>query len=356
MAYVYRHIRLDKNEPFYIGISAEEGDKYTRAYTKKERNNLWYKIVAKTDYAVEIILDEISLENAYEKEKEFIKLYGRIDLNIGTMSNLTDGGELFVNLSPETKKRMVEKMSIVRRKPILQYTIDGDFIREWDSAKTAGESLNIPCSHITHCCKKKSFHIRGFIWMYKKGDEILLKISEKEHRKRVIITDYSHYRNPLINAKRTANKDLVAMAEKIKVPIIQYDKSGNLIKEWSSATDAGNSLALKNFSSITSCCNGKRNSAYSFVWRYKEPNKWFEPIYIERKVDTYKISKKLKIPIAQFDLDMNFITKWDSAIDAGKELGIHPNSIRNSCNPDYRSKTAGGFIWKYNLNLSKKAA
>jgi len=28
MAYVYRHIRLDKNEPFYIGIGSEEFKKY----------------------------------------------------------------------------------------------------------------------------------------------------------------------------------------------------------------------------------------------------------------------------------------------------------------------------------------
>ena len=37
MAYVYRHIRLDKNEPFYIGISK---DAY-RPFTKKGRNKYY---------------------------------------------------------------------------------------------------------------------------------------------------------------------------------------------------------------------------------------------------------------------------------------------------------------------------
>lgn len=32
MAYVYRHIRLDKNEPFYIGIGKDEGGKYIWKY------------------------------------------------------------------------------------------------------------------------------------------------------------------------------------------------------------------------------------------------------------------------------------------------------------------------------------
>ena len=32
MAYIYRHIRLDKNEPFYIGIGSDKD--YKRAYNK----------------------------------------------------------------------------------------------------------------------------------------------------------------------------------------------------------------------------------------------------------------------------------------------------------------------------------
>ena len=38
MAYLYRHIREDKNEPFYIGIGSDST--YKRAnQTKKERRN-----------------------------------------------------------------------------------------------------------------------------------------------------------------------------------------------------------------------------------------------------------------------------------------------------------------------------
>ena len=39
MAVLYRHIRIDKNEPFYIGI----GDKENRAYSHKGRNKVLYK-------------------------------------------------------------------------------------------------------------------------------------------------------------------------------------------------------------------------------------------------------------------------------------------------------------------------
>ena len=95
MAYVYRHIRLDNNEPFYIGISATD-DNYARAYDKSHkhrRNKLWQNITNKTDFEVEILLDNLTHEESCEKEKEFIKLYGRKDLGTGTLCNYTDGGD-----------------------------------------------------------------------------------------------------------------------------------------------------------------------------------------------------------------------------------------------------------------------
>jgi hypothetical protein len=64
--YVYRHIRLDKNEPFYIGIGTSEY--YNRARRKKGRNKIWHRIVDKTDYTIEII-DE-SDDYQYIKQKE----------------------------------------------------------------------------------------------------------------------------------------------------------------------------------------------------------------------------------------------------------------------------------------------
>ena len=89
MAVLYRHIRLDTNEVFYIGI----GKTIKRAYVKQDRSKFWNSIIEKTDYEVEILFDYLTDEQAREKEKEFIKLYGRRDLGTGTLVNLTDGGD-----------------------------------------------------------------------------------------------------------------------------------------------------------------------------------------------------------------------------------------------------------------------
>jgi hypothetical protein len=105
MAYVYRHIRLDKNEPFYIGIGSD--NVYKRANDKKGRNKIWYDIAAKTDYEIEILFDNISWDDACKKEIEFISLYGK-KVDGGILSNITDGGEGTLGLKhkEETKQRL----------------------------------------------------------------------------------------------------------------------------------------------------------------------------------------------------------------------------------------------------------
>ena len=108
MAYVYRHIRLDENIPFYIGIGTDS--KYTRANSNKSRSKYWKNIVSKTDYEVEILFDDIDLDFAREKEREFISIHGRSDINKGTLCNLTDGGEGCLGLVHTEEARL--KMSI----------------------------------------------------------------------------------------------------------------------------------------------------------------------------------------------------------------------------------------------------
>lgn len=89
MAYIYKHIRKDTNEVFYIGIAKSK----KRKNSKFNRNSFWKNITIKTEYISEIIEDNLSWETACEREKYWIKYYGRRDLNEGTLVNMTDGGE-----------------------------------------------------------------------------------------------------------------------------------------------------------------------------------------------------------------------------------------------------------------------
>ena len=119
--YVYRHVRLDTNEVFYVGVGFDET--FSRARKKSGRTQYWKNITNKTEYRIDIMMDDLSKDMTFNKEKEFIKLYGRKDLGLGTLVNMTNGGESGLGgtshnkgkkLSSETCRKMSEsRMGIV---------------------------------------------------------------------------------------------------------------------------------------------------------------------------------------------------------------------------------------------------
>jgi len=115
MAYVYRHIRKDKNQPFYIGIGSDSN--YKRANESgNRRNKIWNDIVSKSDYVVDIIFDEITWEEACFLEKELIKLYGRRNLETGSLVNLTDGGEGMVGYKMTEEQKAFHRQTLSKHR------------------------------------------------------------------------------------------------------------------------------------------------------------------------------------------------------------------------------------------------
>lgn len=83
--YVYRHIRLDSNTPFYIG----KGGYKQRAYDRTSRNYYWLNIVNKHGYKIEILKRFKTNKAAYRFEQKLIKLYKSLGY---CEANFSDGG------------------------------------------------------------------------------------------------------------------------------------------------------------------------------------------------------------------------------------------------------------------------
>ena len=58
------------------------------------------------------------------------------------------------------------------RKPVNQYSLDGEFIREWPSAQVASEFLGISIKAIQHCVTGYYKTGGGFIWKYPNGARV----------------------------------------------------------------------------------------------------------------------------------------------------------------------------------------
>lgn len=63
-------------------------------------------------------------------------------------------------------KRVAEQQS----KPVLQYTKNGEFVKEWSSIMEADRN-GFNCSNIIRCCKGKQKQYIGFIWKYKNSEK-----------------------------------------------------------------------------------------------------------------------------------------------------------------------------------------
>ena len=57
-----------------------------------------------------------------------------------------------------------------KSKVVLQYSLDGTFIKEWKSIKDAQRNLGFNHSNISKCCRGKYACAYGYIWKYKKEE------------------------------------------------------------------------------------------------------------------------------------------------------------------------------------------
>lgn len=145
--------------------------------------------------------------------------------------------------------------------------------------------------------------------------------------------------------------------------VLKYNLLGEFICEYDSVKSASKDTGISS-SSIENCSLGKSKRGGDFIWKYKINdiiNENIEPYKIKKtgrkngcipwnkgmKFDI-KYNKKYK-KIKQFSINGVFIKEWDCASLINKTLNISTDSISNCCNN--KSKTAGGFIWKYSNNV-----
>jgi len=60
-------------------------------------------------------------------------------------------------------KRVMSSMRI----PIVQLSIEGEFIKEWASSLEASKALSFDASSIIKCCKGKQLTCKDYKWKYK---------------------------------------------------------------------------------------------------------------------------------------------------------------------------------------------
>ena len=69
-------------------------------------------------------------------------------------------------------------------KPIVEYTTNCEFIREWNNLSSASKEYSIPTTNISKCCKGSILSICGRVFLYKGSDisERINKLNNRKHK------------------------------------------------------------------------------------------------------------------------------------------------------------------------------
>jgi hypothetical protein len=166
--WVFENHKFDY-QPFYVGKGRKKREKShlcrCNLKAKTHKNNTINQIIRETgENPIHLrIFENLTNEDAIKIEANFIKLFGRVDTGTGILSNMTDGGEGVNNFAD---KNVSKEWA---RKKVYQYTLSGEFVREWKSIASV-DIIKYPSNISTSI--KKGGTLGNYIWSYTKEETV----------------------------------------------------------------------------------------------------------------------------------------------------------------------------------------
>lgn len=280
------------NGKVYIGQTYKGSGRYGTQFGYK--GQLVYRAMKKYPNYKKEILEYCTLEEVDDRERYYIEKYRAMEKPYGY--NREGGGNDSKIRSEETKSLI---SSIHGGEPIIQYSLDGQFMKRWNYVSEAAGELDINPDQIYKCCRKKAKSAGGFLWAFEKDNKKTLKKYNRSE---------SRYKT-----------------------VYQFDLNGTLLKEWNSVQEIEKELKIGH-GSISSCCNGKLKSAGGYLWSFNKKHKPYKTISRAKKVYQYSLSG-------------DYLKEWNSVQEAANYYKIDRRLINACCNKE--QKSAHGYQWSY---------
>lgn len=228
----YKGIKF-KYQPFYVGKGVKKRDKqhlYPSSLKKLTHKNNTIKLIKFSLNETPInyrIYENLTNEEAIKIESDIIKHFGRADLGLGILTNMTNGGEGVDKFNNRNRE--------FSRKKVFQYDLEGNFIREWESI----QSVTLPCKQFMNIATaiKKNGTFCDSIWFYEKQTFVLPRIK---------------------NQMKITYKNIKQIDKKSGVIIEIFDDALTIEKRLKLRDGARNK--------IYECLNKKLKTAYGYKW------------------------------------------------------------------------------------------
>ena len=315
------------NNKVYIGITSKGISARWKEHIYSAEHGCPFKLhnairkYGKENFSIELIDFCNSWEELTEKEQYYISEYKSLQDEYGY--NMTEGGDgTFGRCHTEETKEKIRQKAIgrevteatrlklseagkiiteareayrnsgnigsSRRKPVLQYTKDGKFISEYRGVNEASRLTGIHVTTLSNALKGRNVigsKVNPYIWVYKEDysdvpETVPTSLFAKDPNWKPTISEACRKADleSRKNRKVTEKQKSIAIENGLKVAkaINQYDKDGNIIKEYVSIVEASRESGCDR-SGIQRQLqnpidpNNKRawNNA-KYIWKYKE--------------------------------------------------------------------------------------
>lgn len=233
-----------RHEVLETGLSFKEAEERERFYIEKYQTN-------SPQYGYNMTVGGLG-SNGFKlpDEKRALLSIGRKGINaVGYGFYPSD--ETKQKMSNSAKGRKVdnsskEKMARSKNKPVYQYDLNGNFIKQYESAIQAADNLGINRGNLCSCCRNVVKNAGGYFWSYKMIDNPKL----------------------IIDHLRGINCFPVVKGRNEKA-VYKLDLFGNVIKKYDSIKNASIETGIP-AQEISQACKNKDKVTREFKWKYEK--------------------------------------------------------------------------------------
>ena len=183
---VYQHRNL-RNGKSYVGMTSQEPkERWDSGWGYKKNSRMW-KDIQESDWNKDW---EHNILGKFENEQDALKYESFLITLLDSVNNgynISSYDSNHCKHSEETRKKISESMTGEKnpwygkhpteetrkkmsdskpKKPVLQFSKDGELIAEYSSAREAERTTGCSNSNICECCNGKRKSCGGYIWKY----------------------------------------------------------------------------------------------------------------------------------------------------------------------------------------------
>jgi hypothetical protein len=265
----------------------------------------------------------------------------------------------------KSKKKLIWNESNYPR-PIIQYTLKGKKVAEYESMAHAAKVLKTTRSSIRKVTTKELIQLHGFVYRYKgepyKGEHAGFSIEKPVTQYSIEGKKMASYPSVVNAALKTgidANTISKCALRKFRIgsgfvwryagdsyrgeykgtiknrakPIVQFTLEGKVVNRFDSVSQASIETGFTS-STLLACAKKETKVSHGYVWR-------FEGEHYAGEYKNYRIGK----PVTQFTQDGTKMQTYSTIQAAAIASGLTSDNIQK--NVIGENKTAGGFIWRY---------